>query len=140
MQKQLSKTPDPSVPHRRQAIWQIYLPLILAVLVTLGLAVFAAVAAGPGNTKTAQWAEISTIWLVMPLLGILILFVAVIGGLIYLQSRAIKGAPGLFRSIHRIVLLIGNKILGLLNAAANPVIKVNQWSASWNAFWGYFKK
>ncbi len=131
---------DPSIPHRRQSFWRIYFPLTVAGLIVVGLAVFAAVAAGPGNSATAQWAEISTIWLVMPLIGTLLLFTAGVAGMIYLLARMIHGTPHVFRTIYGFFVLVNQKTTAILDGIAAPVIKVGQWNAGWKAFWRRFRR
>ena len=73
--------------HRRQVAWQIVLPIVLAGLMMIGLAILIGLSTFRGNGDVSRWAAISTIWLVLPvMIGGLLVLVALIG-FAYLLGR-----------------------------------------------------
>ncbi|MFZ5912293.1 MAG: hypothetical protein ACOYYU_20000 [Chloroflexota bacterium] len=79
--------------HRRQFWQQVMLPLSLAGLLVIALAVLAGLATFSGGGNSPRWGAISTIWLVIPLMGFGLLFLVILFGLIYLLARALQVMP-----------------------------------------------
>ncbi len=79
--------------HRRQVAWQIILPVILAVLLVVAAAVLVSLAAANGTGDIARWAEISTIWLVIPFIFIGLVVLALLIALAYLTGLAADFIP-----------------------------------------------
>ncbi len=131
---------EPNPNHQRQKVWQIYLPMTFASLVILALAVLAVVTAGPGNPKTGQWASISLIWMIAPWLMISLVFFVFLGLMIYGLSKLIHILPIYARLVNVRLMIINLGLLNILNRLAKPVMTVNGWSASWQAFWRIFKR
>ncbi|HTP01634.1 MAG TPA: hypothetical protein VMJ64_09685 [Anaerolineales bacterium] len=89
--------PKPQHPsyraHRKQAFWQILLPMILAALVMLCLFVTLYFGVTRGSSSLTKWAEISTIWLTIPVgIGALIML-AVLTAVVYGLGRALGVIP-----------------------------------------------
>ncbi len=79
--------------HRRQLWRQIILPLSLAALLVIAVAALAGVATFGKGDDSPRWAAISTIWLVIPLMGFGLLFLVILFGSIYLLARALQVIP-----------------------------------------------
>jgi len=75
--------------HKRQLAWQILVPFFVVTALILVVAVLIAI----GATDTRTWADVSTIWLIAPLLVFALLFVAVLGFLIYGVARLLQVTP-----------------------------------------------
>ena len=93
MASQLSKNHPSYQNHRRQFWIQIFLPLILAVLFIIAIAVITGIAAFGVNDNSPIWAALSTIWLVIPVMFFGLIFLAVLAGLVYLLARALQVLP-----------------------------------------------
>ena len=93
MKSQLSKDHPSYQNHRRQFWLQIFLPLIVAVLLMLAVAVITSVAAFGQNGDAPRWAAISTIWLVIPVMFFGLVLLAILGGLVYLLARTLQVLP-----------------------------------------------
>lgn len=116
--------------HNRQRIIQIWLPLGLAAAITLGVAVWAVVAAtGPGSTMT-HWADVSTVMVILPILLAGVLFLTILIGSIYLTARIYRGLPGLDRKIQAVFYRMEYGVRRAADQVVKPVYKVNGWSAS----------
>ncbi len=66
--------------HRRQVAWQIILPVVLAGLCLIAVAVLLSMAVAGGNAQVARWADVSTMWLSLPVMvGALVMLAILIG-------------------------------------------------------------
>jgi hypothetical protein len=75
--------------HKRQLAWQILVPFFVVTAIILVVAVLVATGASANRT----WADISTIWLIAPMLVFALLFIAVLGFLIYGIARLLQVTP-----------------------------------------------
>jgi hypothetical protein len=75
--------------HRRQLAWQILVPFFVVTAFIL----FVAVLVATGATTTRTWADVSTIWLIAPILVFALLFVAVLSFLIYGIAKLLQVTP-----------------------------------------------
>ena len=80
----------PSVhAHKRQLAWQILVPFFAVTALILVVAVLVAT----GATDTRAWADLSTIWLIAPMLVVALVFAALLGLLIYGIARLLQVTP-----------------------------------------------
>jgi len=75
--------------HKRQFIWQILVPFLVVTAIIIAVAVL--VASGASATRT--WADVSTIWLIAPVLVFALFFVFVLGFLIYGIAKLLQITP-----------------------------------------------
>ena len=75
--------------HKRQLAWQILVPFFMATAIILVVAILVAT----GATDNRAWADISTIWLIAPILASALFFVVVLGFLIYGIARLVQITP-----------------------------------------------
>lgn len=115
--------------HRRQVFWQIILPVVAAGVIFIALGLLAVLSPTPGGDKTGQWAAISTIWLVAPLLFIGLLFLAVMTGLIYLMSRFLTIFPAYLRLAQMYAQVASLWVVNFCNRLSAPFIKIGGWNA-----------
>jgi hypothetical protein len=73
--------------HRRQVAWQIVLPVLLAGVLVIGMAVLVSLATFGGTGDVSRWAAISTIWLVIPVLFVGLLILVALVAVSYLLGR-----------------------------------------------------
>jgi hypothetical protein len=79
--------------HRKQAAWQIFLPVAVAGLCMVGAFVLLYFGVTRGSSDLSKWAEISTIWLTIPVgIGALIML-AVLSAVVYGLGRALGIIP-----------------------------------------------
>lgn len=128
--------PEPSFAHsqhRRQRILQIWLPLGIAAVIALGVAVWAVVAAtSPGSTMT-HFADVSAVLIILPFLFAGVIYLILLAGSIYLVARIYQKLPGLNRKIQAVFYRIENGVRRAADQAVKPVYTVSGWSATLNA-------
>ena len=79
--------------HRKQRTTQIILPIVLSTVIFLGITILVCVAALNANGNISTWAEISTIWLTIPMIIGGLIFLAILVGLIYLMVGVLTNLP-----------------------------------------------
>jgi hypothetical protein len=118
----------PEKEHKKQAFWQIYLPLGLGVAAFIGLCVWAALytagyipqAGLPDQQSPA--AKVAVIWILLPTcLGSLIQ-IALLGGLVFLLGKGIHGTPALFLKIRSLLWRFYAMLIKGSDKAAGAVI------------------
>lgn len=126
---------QPSPRHRRQVFWQILFPVIVAALLCVALVALLTVSTVQGSSAAGQWASISTIWLVIPLMALGALFAITLAGFIFLLSRLIRNLPTYTHLIHVYLQIINVRLDILFNQVSRPQIGlISRW-AGWRAFW-----
>jgi hypothetical protein len=122
--------------HRRQFWLQIFLPVVLAVLLIIAMAVLISISALSGNGDSTRWAAISTIWLVIPTMVFGLLFLATLAGLIYLLARALEVLPTYSLNAQYYFNRVTSAIKRFSDTATKPVIFLNSLGASLKAIFG----
>lgn len=125
----------PSPRHRRQAFWQILLPVILASLGVIALVVFVSLATIAGSGMPATWANISTIWLIIPLMVIGVVFALFTIGMIFLMSRLLRIVPTYTRLAQVYLQIFSLRVDSILDRIARPQITLLSRWAAWREFW-----
>lgn len=116
--------------YKKQVIWQIWLPLLLALLGMVAIATLIIVLPAEGRTSINQLANVSTIFVLAPVLGIALVFVVVIGGLIYLVSLALIKLPGIGTKVQAFLAKLTRALKVGADGAAKPFILANGGFAS----------
>ena len=127
----------PSYQNHRHQFWlQIFLPMILAVLLILVVAVITSVSAFGANGDSPRWAAISTIWLVIPVMFFSFLFLVILAGLVYLLARGLKVIPPYTSKAQYYVNLAASETKRFSDMATQPVLFIEEIKASLKAIFG----
>ena len=122
--------------HRRQVWLQVYLPAIILVILGLSLSVLIGIAAFNETGNAQQWAAISTIWLVLPLLVFGLVFGTLVITLIYLVARLLKLLPPYTAKAQTYVYRASHKTQYYSDMAVKPVLILEGIAASIRSFLG----
>jgi hypothetical protein len=122
--------------HRRQLISQILLPMVIAGLLFVALIVLINFATFRENGDVARWAAISTIWIVIPIMVASLIFLLVLGGLVYLMKRLLNITPTYTRLAQNFVHKLMIRIRLAADAAVKPIIFLDGIGASINRLLG----
>lgn len=113
--------------HRKQVFWQITVPLVIAALIILALAVLVST----GNSQSASlWADISLIWLIIPVMVVSLIFLVVLAGLVYAVIWLVRILPGYALQAQNFMVMIANQVERLGNAIVEPILRINAFLAS----------
>jgi len=112
--------------HKRQFWWQILLPVLLAVLFGLVVAVLAVYFSLSGGAHTRLWADISIIWLVTPLLALAMVVGVILVLLILGLDRLTCLLPRYTGLIQGFLARAATGVERIANRVARPVIWIRQ--------------
>jgi hypothetical protein len=116
--------------HRKQVFWQITVPLIAIVAVILAVAVLAAT----GSVQsTSLWANISLIWLIIPVMVIALILMVMLAGLVYAVVWLVRILPVYSMQVQNFMIAITSQVEKLGNAIVEPILRVNAFLASLQA-------
>jgi len=122
--------------HRKQLTSQIILPVVIAALLFVALIVLINVATFRDSGDVARWAAISTIWIVIPIMVASLIFLLVLGGLVYLMKRLLNITPTYTGLAQDFVHKLAIRIRLAADAVVKPVIFVDGIGASINKLLG----
>ncbi len=122
--------------HRRQVALQIILPMVLVVLVFVAAVVLINIATFRDNGDVARWAAISTIWIAIPVMIVSLIFLFLLGGIIYLLARLLGIAPTYTVKAQDFVRRLGIRIQRAADASVKPVMFLDSIGASIGRLFG----
>ena len=134
MKPLLSKNHASYKNHQRQFWIQIFLPMILAILLIIAVAVAAGWAAFGGNGDSPRWAAISTIWLVFPVMVFSLIFLIILIGLVYLLAQTLKISPPYTAKAQYYVNRATSAVKRFSEMVTKPVLFLEGTKASLKAF------
>jgi hypothetical protein len=117
--------------HKRDLLWQIFVPLGITVLIFVAASVGAATQTGATDSL---WADISTIWLLIPVIFFAIIFLLLLVGIIYGVAKLLQITPIYTHQLYNLICMLGKKIEGLADETAKPIFFVEGISASIRRF------
>jgi hypothetical protein len=116
--------------HRQDVLRQITLPLLLGLAVLLTAAVLVVIAGFQGGEQVSIWADISTIWLILPMLFVALIFLVLIGGLAFLVTLLMRKLPPYARLVQDFFKLVSYRVRQLSNKAVEPVLRAHGTTAA----------
>ena len=122
--------------HRKQVTWQIVLPVLLMVVLIIALVVLINIATFRDNGDVARWAAISTIWMVVPIMIGMLIFLVLLVGLIYLLSKLLGITPRYTGLAQDYVHKVAGAIKRGLDAIVKQFIEIQGVLASIREFFG----
>jgi hypothetical protein len=122
--------------HRKQLISQIILPVVISSILIVGLIVLVNVATFRDNGDVGRWAAISTIWIVIPMMVAGLIFLIILGGIVYLLKYLLNLTPIYTGQAQNFVYKIFGYIKRASDAAVKPVIYIDGVGASIERFLG----
>jgi len=116
------------VKHRRDVNINILLPVILAALVVVGLAVLAIFGATGNNAAVSLWADVAAIWVIIPMMFLMLVIVVLTGAIVYGMSRLLKVSPHYTGLAQEYALWFAAEVRLWADRAVKPVLLVKSWS------------
>jgi hypothetical protein len=113
--------------HRRDVTRQIILPVILITVVVVGLAALAIFAATGSNTAVSLWADISLIWIIIPMMLLMLVILALTAALAYGLMRLLKVSPHYTGLAQHYALWLNAEIVAWADKIVQPVLTIKSW-------------
>jgi uncharacterized membrane protein len=122
--------------HRKQVVWQVILPVVLAAMLLIGLIVLISLSTFRGGGDVARWAAISTIWIVIPILVAGLVILVLLIGVNYLVARLAQLIPNYTGIAQDYVFRAAGVIKRMTKAVVKPVFILDNLTANIKAFIG----
>ncbi len=121
--------PKTHATHKKQAFWQITLPLVIGVLILLAALILIILSAMQPVTDLTRWAGVSIIWLILPSLFFALILLAILVGLVYGIGALNKAIPPIAYRIQLFLERLKGKIATFSGYMAEPVLRVRSFWA-----------
>jgi hypothetical protein len=108
--------------HRKQVFWQITVPLIIGVVILLALGFLTAWRTAPEPVR--RWADVSLIWLILPMLVMLLLGTVIVGALAFVVIKIIQKLPAAMLRVQSAIASVGAAVRKLGDKLAGPFIRI----------------
>lgn len=109
--------------YRRQRFWQIIFPIVIFSLL-IGLA--GGFTVGAGKELNRLWADVSIIWMVLPMLFLAFFMLVILVGMVYLLYQLTKGTPRITRKVQNFLTRIEQETCRAANSVVKPILWVHQ--------------
>jgi len=133
-----TKIPRPVHPsykkHRKERTIQIILPVVLTVVLIIVSIVLINIATFRDGGDVARWAAISTIWIVIPIMIGMLIFLALLLGIVYLLAKLLNITPTYTNMAQGYVRKAAVYIKRGADAVIKPVIQLQGFLATIEAF------
>jgi len=116
--------------HTKQTIWQIYIPLIISVLIVILIAMVFTLPQYSKNISIRTWADISIIWIILPIIICSLIVFGVIVIFCYITAKANSFLYTKLPPTIKKYTDITKQINGLTFNAISPVINMASWLSS----------
>ena len=127
--------PDPKVnekperDHKKQSFWQILLPLGLVIILFILASVWVSLSSSSNQELGLHWANVSTIFLMIPILLVSLIFLVILAGLVYGFSRLLSIIPPYFGQVIQLFNRVSEVILIATDKMVSPIFLVQSQSA-----------
>jgi hypothetical protein len=118
------RNPLTHLTHKQEVFWQITFPLILGVLL-LSLACVGVILTATGTSPDInRWADISTIWLLLPLIFGTVIVILALTGMVYVLVKILAIVPGYARLMQDFFTKVQVRVRILADKIVEPVLKI----------------
>jgi len=130
MNEEMSKTTEKSRisssmhRHRRDRTWQILFPIIAGFLLIIAAGVFVILTASgtSSGASVSQWADISSIWLILPVIIFALFSTLLLAALIFLMAKLLNILPFYTNLVQQYAGLISVRINLATRKMVSPVV------------------
>ncbi len=126
---------SPATQHRRQMRWQVWAPLIASIVVFVALVTLTIIGAVGGSSQVSRWANLSSVWIITPVLLSGLIFLVIFAACIYGMSKLLKHVPGWMLRLQMAIEQVALIARRAADAAAQPVMATSSVKASAQALW-----
>ncbi|MDY6847082.1 MAG: hypothetical protein SVP52_08100 [Chloroflexota bacterium] len=122
--------------HHREKFWQILFPIAVSVILIIIAAVFVILIdfqLSDGGS-VSQWADVSIIWLVLPIMMFAVFGTLVLAGLIYLVSKLLNILPPYSNLIQEYASLITTRVNLVTRKLVSPLVSAKSIKAGMGGF------
>ncbi len=103
---------------------QVYMPMGIAISIFIALAILLSLSTSPGDTSIHQWANISVILLSVPFFVFSLIFLVLLGVLIFGQAKLIHWLPVQIKKVYVIFLKISLIVWNFSEKITSPFVSI----------------
>jgi FtsH-binding integral membrane protein len=137
LQKQMPRTAE---DHRRQIFWQVWVPLAAAILIFLALAVWASVATARNSTVGAHFADVSAIYVFIPMAIVGLVCLIILAAIIYGLAKLLQVLPIYSLRARAFFYIVEAAILNALDKISQPFLAIDSAWSGLDNFLKHFRK
>ena len=115
------------VKHRRDVTRQIILPVVLATIAGVVFAVLAGIAATGNGAGVSLWADIATIWMIIPMMLLALVILTLTAGLVYGLNRLLKVSPRYTGIAQEYALWFNVQVSLWADKIIQPILSIKSW-------------
>lgn len=116
--------------HRKEVMWQILVPVIIGAVIILALAILAATRT---DAQVSKGADVSVIWMITPMLIVALIFLVLLGAMIYAVMSLLGILPGYARLVQDYFDAFRVQVGIVSDKAVEPVLRIESIKASLRA-------
>ena len=132
-QKRVNRSPMED--HRRQMRWQVWAPLIASIVVFLACVILTVLGAAAGSSEISRLANISTVWVILPMLLVGFFFLVIFSASVYGMILLLPRMPEWLLRAQLWMEYFSLTVKRGADAATEPVMSANSFNARVNALW-----
>ncbi len=118
---------ESTIKYRRDVNRQIIFPIVVVTILGIGLTVFSAFSASRNDPGVGLWADISIIWLIIPMMVLALIVMALMLALVYGMRRLLKISPHYTGIVQEYVLWLSAEVKIWNEKITQPVISIKTW-------------
>jgi hypothetical protein len=115
------------IKHRREVTRHIIVPIALVTLLGILIAVLSSVAAAGANPAVSLWADISIIWLIIPIMLLALLIVALLIAMTQGMKRLLNIAPRYTSLAQAYAYWFNIEVRNWSQKITQPVLTIRTW-------------
>jgi len=123
------RNPVTHARHRKDVFWQITVPFGLFFLLILLLIAGVIWAGFAGIDQVSRWADISLIWLLIPVIGLSLLVLAVTVGMVVGLGKLLQVLPRAMHLVQQYFWLAESQVKRVADKLVEPVLKIHSFLA-----------
>ena len=116
------RNPLTHAKHKREVFWQIMLPMLIGVLLVLSVA-FVIIFGFQSSSDLSRWADVSTIWLILPSLFFAFFFLILLSAFVYLITVVLRITPRYALIVQLYFEIAKHKVSYYSNRITQPIIQ-----------------
>jgi len=116
------RNPLTHAKHKREVFWQIMIPMLIGVLLVLSVA-FGIIFGFQSSSDLSRWADVSTIWLILPSLFFAFIILIFLSAFIYLITIVLRITPRYALIVQLYFEIAKHKVSYYSDRITEPIIK-----------------
>jgi hypothetical protein len=135
-----NKVPNTAADHRRQLIWQVWVPLGAAVLIFIALAVWASLATASNSVVGTHFADISAVFLIVPAVIAGFVILVILAAIIFGLAKLLAVLPIFSLRVRAQFYFVEGAVIAFLDKLTQPVLAVDSSWSGLDNFFRHFRK